>query len=156
MLFDLVRIFVVALLTALLMFVIQPFLFSSGAIALTDVDPVEWVGQQYTWGAVLVYGVSLLFALIWYALAARSKAVSASEISAMRALWGVLLLPPILAIGAALYFFNNSNEALLWITGFYVLDVLLLYWFGTAIGSPNLLKYVPPGSMFLRSLIPGL
>ncbi|MCH9055553.1 hypothetical protein L5220_06470 [Synechococcus sp. PCC 6716] len=156
MLFDLLRICGITVLAAIFVFFIQPFLFYSGIIVLTDVDPVDWVNQQYMRGAAIVFTVSLLATLLWYMVAARSKAVTASAISSMRLVWALLLFLPLIAIGAALIFFNNSSEALLWITAMYIGDVLLLYWFNTAISSPKLLKYVPPGSMLVRSIIPGL
>lgn len=156
MIFDLFRIFGVTILAAALVFFIQPFLFSSGIIVLTDVDPIDWVYEQYMWGAAIVFTVSLIATLLWYLIAANSKAVRASVIGAMRIVWVLLFFLPLIAIGVALAFFNDSSEALLWITAIYVIDVLLLYWFTTAISSPKLLKYVPPGSMLVRSILPGL
>lgn len=154
---DAIRIFCVSLLTAFLMFLLQPWLFQSEIIAITDIQDVEtWLGEQYTLGASLVFGITLFATLLWYVLATNAKVSSAADVSRMRPVWGILLLLPILSICAALYFFNKSNDALLWLVFLYVVDIVIGFWLATAISSPKLLKYVPPGSITLRNTIPGL
>jgi hypothetical protein len=153
---DLIRIFCVALAGAVLVFLAQPWLFQSGIIAITDVDVETWLAEKYTIGVSIVYGTALFATLIWYLIAAKARVSTAADVSKLRPLWGVLLLLPIVGICVALYFFNNSNEALLWLTFFYIVDAVVVYWLATAISSPGLLKYVPPGSMTLRNSLPGL
>jgi hypothetical protein len=153
---DLVRIFCVSLAGAGLVFLVQPWLFQSGIVAITDVEVETWLAEKYAIGASVVYGTALAASLSWYAIAAKAKVSVAGEVLRLRPFWGLLILLPIVGIGIALSFFNNSNEALLWLTFFYVGDVVVVYWLATAIGSPGLFKFVPPGAILIRSLFPGL
>jgi hypothetical protein len=153
MVWDLIRILSVSIAGAVAMFLIQPFLYQSGILAITDVELETWVAEKYTSGAAIVFWTALAATLIWYLSARRSQITSFDQASPMRLVWGLLLLIPIVGICVALAFFNDSSQALMSLTVLYVLDILLVYWFSTAISSPGLLKFIPPGSFTLRHLI---
>jgi hypothetical protein len=152
---DLVKIFCVTLFVGLLAYLVQPWLFRSGIIALSDLQFVDgdierWLGEKYTIGVSIVVVTSLLTTLLWYFIAARSKNTQTNDVAGMRPLWGFLLLLPVLSIIAAIYFFNGSNDALLWITALYVVDATIGYWLATILGSPGLFKFVPPLAYLIR------
>ena len=149
---DVIRIVIVSLIGAAIMFLLQPWLYQNGIIPLNDVEPEAWVGDNYIIGAVTVFSVSIIAVILWYVIAAKAKVQSAKETSSMAILWWVFLLLPIMSICASIYFFNQSNDALLSVTGFFVFDILFLYWFSTAISSPRSLMFVVPGAFFLRNL----
>ncbi len=149
---EVIRIVVVSLIGAAIMFLLQPWLYQNGVIPLNDVEPEAWVGDNYIIGAVTVFSVSIIAVILWYVIAAKAKIQSARETSSMTIVWWIFLLLPVISICAAIYFFNRSNDALLSLTGFFVFDILLIYWFSTAISSPGSLKYMVPGSFFLRNL----
>jgi hypothetical protein len=150
---DIIRIFSVTLAGAIVVFLLQPWLYQSGILAITDVDVETWIAEKYMVGAAIVFGTALVATTLWYLSALRAKVTAFNETSSMRIIWAVLLLIPILGICVALFFYNGSNEALLSLTAFYVVDVLVLYWLATAISSPGLLKFIPPGSFTVRHLM---
>jgi hypothetical protein len=150
---DGIRILSVSIVGAILMFLVQPWLYQSGVVPITQVEVETWISEKYTIGAAIVFSTALVAALFWYISALRAKVTSFNEASPLRLVWGLLLLVPIIGICVALYFYNNSNEALLPLTFMYAVDVLWVYWFGTAISSPGLLKFIPPGAFTVRHLI---
>jgi hypothetical protein len=153
MVWDLIRILSVSIAGAVVMFLIQPSLYQSGILAITDVELETWIAEKYTSGAAIVFCTALAATLIWYLSARRSQMTSFDQAAPMRLVWGLLLLIPIVGICVALYFFNDSAQALMSLTVLYVLDILLVYWFSTVISSPGLLKFIPPGSFTVRHLI---
>lgn len=153
MIAELVRLIIVAFITAIFVYLLQPWLFQSGSIALFDVEVEEWLPENYMPGASIVFGAALIAIALWYLSARRSKIKAFKDASPMRLVWALFLLIPVIGIAIALSFFNTSGDALLWLTSLYVFDVLLLYWFGSALSSPGLLKFVPPFSFQIRSLL---
>ncbi len=150
---DVIRILSVAIVGAILMFLVQPWLFQSGIVPITQVEVDTWLSEKYTVGAVIVFSTALVATILWYVSALRAKVTAFNEASPLRLVWGLLLLLPIIGICVALFFYNNSSEALLPLTFMYVVDVVWVYWFTTAISSPGLLKFIPPGSFTVRHLI---
>lgn len=136
------------------MFLGQPWFYDSKIFRISDIPVANWIGEDYTPGASIVFGVALLTTVLWSFMAAKAKAKSADEISKWRLIWWLLVLLPILSIFIAIAFFNRSDDALLSLTGFLVVDgIFLLYWLPTVTSSPGDLKYIPPGAFFIRRLI---
>ena len=150
---DVIRILSVAIVGAILMFLVQPWLYQSGIVPITQVESETWLAEKYSVGAAIVFSTALVATLLWYVSALRAKVTAFNEASPLRLVWGLLLLLPIIGICVALFFYNNSSEALLPLTFMYVIDVVWVYWFATAISSPGLLKFIPPGSFTVRHLI---
>ncbi len=150
---DIVRMLVVSILGAVLVFLVQPGLYQSDIIALTDVEVSDWVAEKYMPGAAIVFGTALGATVLWYVVALRSKVTAFKEASSMRLWWAAIFIIPVLGICSALYFFNDSNDAVLSLAIFFVIDSLIVFWFSTAIASPGLLKFVPPGSFTVRHMI---
>ena len=152
MIIEIVRIIVISLVGAIFAFLLQPWLYRSGIIPLTDVDPEVWVGDRYTVGVAIVFSVCIISTLLWYVLTSKAKVARPEDRSFWRLMWWLFLLLPIISICVALYFFNGSNDALLSLTGFYILNALICFWLTTALNTPGALMYAAPGSS-LRLLL---
>jgi len=152
MIVEIVRIIVISLVGAGLAFLLQPWLYRSGIISLTDVDPEVWVSDRYTVGVAIVFSVCLISTLLWYILTSKAKVTKPKDRSFWALMWWIFLLLPIVSICISLYFFNGSNDALLSLTGFYILNTLVGFWLPTVLNTPGELMYVAPGSS-LRHLI---
>jgi hypothetical protein len=150
---DGIRILSIGVGGAILMFLVQPWLYQSGVIPITQVEVDTWIAEKYMIGAAIVFGTALVATIAWYISALRAKVTTFNESSPLRLVWALLLLVPIIGICVALYFYNDSSEALLPLTFMYVIDIVWVYWFATAISSPGLLKFIPPGSFTVRHLI---
>jgi hypothetical protein len=150
---DGIRILSVGIVGAILMFLVQPWLYQSGVIPITQVEVETWIAEKYMIGAAIVFGTALVATIAWYVSALRARVTTFNESSPLRLVWALLLLVPIIGICVALYFYNDSSEALLPLTFMYTIDIVWVYWFATAISSPGLLKFIPPGSFTVRHLI---
>jgi len=149
---ELIRIAAFAVLGAFLVFFLQPWLYQNQILFMSDQTVDTWLTDAYMPGARLVFGVAFAATLAWYFLSAGAKILIGEDTSRWQVLWWMILLAPVLAICAALAFFNNSQDALLTLTSLYIVDVVLLFWLPTATSSPLATKFLPPGSFFLRRL----
>ncbi|MEL4894571.1 hypothetical protein [Crocosphaera sp. Alani8] len=150
---EIIRIIVCVLISLVLIFYLQPLLYQNRLIRVSDVPLTTWISDYYTVGGWFVFGSSLGATLIWTFMTARAKATGALDVFRWRVVWGLLALLPIVGICIALYFFNESDDALITLTGFFILDAVLLYWLPTVTSSPGLFRNIPPGSSFIRRLI---
>ncbi|MGK7877638.1 MAG: hypothetical protein AB4426_31350 [Xenococcaceae cyanobacterium] len=151
---EIIRIIVFSVLGFLLMFYIQPMIYQNRMIRISDVPLNTWLGDNYTAGALLVFGVSVIATVLWYILAATAKVRGANDVFRWQVVWWMLGLLPLLGIFIALLFFNESDDARLSLAGFFIFNgIFLLYWLPTATSSPGLLKHIPPGAFLLRRLI---
>ena len=149
---EIVRIIILVVVGGLLMFFVQPTLFEKGIFPITDVPLDAWIQNDYMTAARIIFAVCLVCTILWCVLTARARIEGSRHVNPWFLTWWVIGVFPIVAIGIALYFFNRSEQALLVLTAFWIIDVLLLYWLTTAIATPRQLKYVPPGAPFLRSI----
>ena len=149
---EIIRIIIFSLTGLIVMFLAQPFLFRSRItiFRISDIDVGTWINNYYNPGGIVVFVVSILSTIIWYLITANAKAHQAKEVARWMVAWWIFLLFPVLSICVAIYFFNGSNDARVFLTIFFVLDILLLFWLPTATSTPGGLKFVPPGSIQLR------
>lgn len=155
---EMLRIIVISVIGAILMFGIQPLLFRQGLIWEPNVqDPrgaLElWVNGDYTIAAFCVFGVSVICTIIWYFMASKSQAHRPDEISKWRLWWWLIGLIPLISIMVAIGLLNTQAAARLSLTLFFVVDVLILFWLTTASSTPGLLMYTPPLSPQLRNFL---
>lgn len=151
---EIIQIIVIFLFGAVLMFLGQPWFYDNGVLRISDVLTSTWIRENYMTGAGIVFAVALATTILWTFMAAKAKAKSAAEISKWRLIWWLLMMLPIVSIIVSIAFFNSSDDALLSLTGFLVIDgIFLLYWLPTVTSSPGDLKYIPPGAFFIRRLI---
>ena len=149
---EIIRIIIFSLTGLIVMFLAQPFLFRSRItiFRISDIDVGTWINNYYNPGGIVVFVVSVLSTIIWYLMTANAKAHQAKEVAQWVVVWWIFLLFPVLSICVAIGFFTGSNDTLVFLTIFFVLDILLLFWLPTATSTPGGLKFVPPGSIHLR------
>jgi cytochrome bd-type quinol oxidase subunit 2 len=155
---EITRTVVFVVIGTFLMFVLQPLLYARQIIYISDVEDVEnWLNDFYMKKTLIVFFASVLASIIWLAFAATTKDHRVTEVSKSQTWWWIIGLIPIVAIGFAINLDNsvseNSKDALLSLTFFYVFDFLLLYWITTATSTPGILMFIPPFSNVLRDLI---
>ncbi len=155
---EIIRVIVLSLIGAIFMFVVQPFIYRQGLLWEPDVQNPEaaldaWASRDYMAAAMLVFIVSVLSAILWFVLTTKSKAHTQDEIKPWIMWWWLLGLIPILSIGVAIGFFNQSEKARLSLAIFFVLDMLWLFWLTTATSTSGLLRYTPPLAYKMRDVL---
>ncbi|WP_013325768.1 hypothetical protein [Gloeothece verrucosa] len=151
---EIIRIIVLTVLGWVLMFYGQPLIYQSRLIRVADVPLTTWLSDYYTVGAWVVFLASVGATLVWTFMTTRAKASGALDVFRWQVVWWLLGLLPILGICIALYFFNESDDALLSLAGFFIFNGLFwLYWLPTVTSSPGLFRNIPPGSPLIRRLI---
>lgn len=155
---EIIRVIVLSLVGAILMFAIQPWIYKQGLIwTPNQSDPQtalnNWASRDYLGAALFVFGVSVTCTILWSVLTAKSNAHRPNEIRQWSLWWWLLGLVPLLSIGVAIGFLNQIAELRLSLALFFVLDIMILYWLTTATSTPGLLIETPPLARQLRYLI---
>ncbi len=155
---EIIRVIVLSLIGAILMFAVQPFFYKQGVIWEPNVQDPEtalegWSSGEYMTAAMFVFVVSVFSAILWCVLANKSKAHRQDEVKPWSLVWWLLGLVPVLSIGVAIGFFNQVEEVRLSLAIFFVLDILLLFWLTTATSTPGLLMYTPPLARQIRNFL---
>lgn len=108
--------------------------------------------------------VSLLFVTVWIGIATTRTFTRSRDAYAMRATWFILAIVLFIIYEVLLFAFGYTpllSEGTLplqlnWlIQPLLFLDLIVLFWLPTALATPRALRYVPPLSMKVRSLIGG-
>lgn len=150
---ELTRLIIYLLVGALIIFIGQPWLYQSRIVKITDVPNIQdWIGNYYMSKAAIVFGISLISVVFWSISGVKSKAETHSELKGWRGIWYGLLFINVLSIFIAIYFTKVSDDALLSSALFLLFDVIWIFWLGTALSSPNLFMYLPPGAEKIRSV----
>ena len=144
---EIIRIIVITLVGALVMFWAQPQIYNSSLISF-DVDKADWLENNYNPAAFIVFGAAVFATIVWTVMTATAKVQTGQDILGWQLTWWLIGLIPLFAICGAIYFL--SKPALYSLTVFFVFDVLLLYWLTTATSSPGLFKRTPPGASLFR------
>ena len=151
---GIIRIIAFLLLGAGLMFYVQPFLLNkSGIILLTDDFSGKWTKEEYLVSAFFVFLMSAFTTFLWFFLTRKVRVYNVSDLLRVRLTWWLLFPIPLLTATFVLVFFDASNDVLLSLVGLFSLDILLLFWLPTALSSWESVKYIPPGSFFIRRLL---
>ena len=158
---EITRIIVFTILGLGLIFWLQPLVYRSRLISVRDYTVngtpagVEaWIGDNYMIGAGVVFALSLGATLLWSFLTAKAQIKGSVDVSRWQVIWWLLGLLPIAGIAIALIFFNQSDDALISLASFLIIDgLILLFWLPTAASSPGMFKNIPPGSFMIRRLI---
>ena len=157
---EIIRVIVLSLFGAFLMFYVQPLIYRQGLLYRpSDVQNPESLLQLFASGdymnaAVIVFFVSALATILWCNLATKSKANKMEEISSWRLFWWLLGLVPVLSIGVAIAMLPEThNEARLSLALFFALDILIVFWLTTTTSTPGLLMYIPPLSLQIRNFL---
>ena len=152
---EFLRIVGLSLLGAVVMFFGQPWIYENRLIRISDVRLQTWLADYQT-GAAIVYGCCLGSVALWSILTGTAKVKSVNQgFGFWRGVWAAILLIPIVGIGISLYYFNKSSGAVISLTGFFILDVAILFWLTTATSTPGTLRYAPPAAFLLRRFVRG-
>ena len=147
---EIVRIFVISLLGAILMIVVQPWLYTSKWLwKPQDANDLEtalslFVDKHYFPGNLYVLIASIFATIVWCLMSNKSRASRAEEIAQWRLYWWLMGLIPFISILIATFVTNKKLDASLSLFPLFLLDMLLLYWLPTATSTPGLLIYTPP------------
>lgn len=155
---EIIRVIVLTLVGAILMFAVQPFIYRQGLIWEPDVQNPKAALEGFTNGdyiaaATFVFVASVFSTILWCVVTTKSKAHRPDEIKQWSLWWWILGLVPVLSIGVAIGLLNQIEEVRLSLAIFFVLDILLLFWLTTATSTPGLLMYTPPLARQMRELI---
>lgn len=135
---------------------IQSWLFTSGSIALWDVNPTRWVASIFERASLIVWVVSSIASMIWYVMAVqmmRHFDPRKHTKSAMLKWWIVLLGPLLSLIGSIWIFGKGSTAAFPWLVGFLLLNMVLTFWLSTALSTPSILAHVVPLAFEIRRVL---
>lgn len=156
---EIIRLFVFTLVGSLLMFVVQPLLYTAGIVRLSDIRKLDlWLSDNYNAGGTIVFITSVLATFAWYVWNYYSPPADGKTAAARSVGWWLLLLLPVLGILAALLLAVQPAITLGKLSGvdlpilaaMFIFDVLVLYWAATATSTPGLAKRLPPGSGLFR------
>jgi hypothetical protein len=154
---EVIRLFLFPLLGAVLMFVLQPILYSTQIVRLTDVKPQLWIDNHYFPCAIIVFACGIFTALAWCILAIKSPPNGIAASKQRATLWWLLGTIPIVSIGLAIILSRmgiiapkGSEEATISLVCLFFVDVLWLYWLTTATTTPGLASAIPPGARLFR------
>jgi uncharacterized oligopeptide transporter (OPT) family protein len=139
---EIIRLCLFPLTGAVVMFVLQPILYQSQILRLTDVKPQLWVNTHYFPSALIVFGFTIFTALAWCALNTFSPPSGIKGIIPIASIAIAILLSRLGILAP-----KGSNDATISTICLFFLDVLWLYWLTTATSTPGVLaKSIPPGA----------
>lgn len=136
------------------MFVLQPTLYQSQIVRLTDVKVDRWLPNGYYPQASLVFGCAIFAALAWCVWNTMSPPGNNADRKGRSVAWWMLSLVPILGvIGATIWSRKavlgdafGSDVATLSLVALFSFDILFLYWLTTATTTPGNARDLPPGA----------
>lgn len=160
---EFIRIIVFGICGAILMFWLQPIVYDREWLIVKNDDSVlqgtslqQWLADDYTISALIVYVACMGATVIWYILGTIfANPVSSKDKQIWRVIWMLLALLPLISIIYAALFYNRSETAQISLVGFYIMNALLLFWLPTATSSPEAIKYIPPVGFLLRHEVMG-
>lgn len=156
---EIIRLFVFPILGALLMFVLQPTLYQSQIVRLTDVKVDRWLPNGYYPQASLVFGCAIFAALAWCVWNTMSPPGNNADRKGRSVAWWALSLVPIVSVVGATIWSRKavlgdafgSDVATPSLVALFSFDILFLYWLTTATTTPGNARDLPPGaSLFGR------
>jgi hypothetical protein len=153
---EVIRLFVIPILGMMLMFVVQPLLFSGQWLRLTDVKVQSWLNNHYMPMAGMVFASSLLAVVVWIGWNMKSP-FRTPEAGAQRVgSWWLISIIPIIGATIAIVLSRqsilapkSSGDAILPLIILFTIDIIVIYWLTTATSTPSPAHRLPPGSMNL-------
>lgn len=155
MLKDIIRIFIFLFIGAFLLFFIQKSIYNSGSYFFfrLSTNPSLWITKQYIPSANLLFISSIITNLVWFFLTFRIRASKIGENLQLNVHWWFLYFS-LETIALLLVFFVNKDPfSYFSLFICFTIDILFLFWLPTATASQGIYKFIPPGSLFLRSLL---
>ena len=134
---------------AVLVFVEANLVMDAVIVPPADVDLDEWLENFQLWGSVGI-GLSLVTALLWYALGQWVFKIDHWKASGKRHIWILLFLVPVGGAVLAIAMTGQAQEGALYAYLFHVVNNLVSYYLETALFSPSSFKYSPIGAQKVR------
>ncbi len=156
---EIIRIIVISVIGYIMMMLVQPWLYENKVFApFRKIRFNEWL-PQYNRAALIVFGVSVVFTLLWYILTLINQ--KNADLGFWRLIWYLGLGLLVIVISVSIYFNNQDDkgnmiqETLFSLMGLFAVDSLfILYWLPTVTSTPGLFKHrVVPGSNVINDLI---
>jgi cytochrome bd-type quinol oxidase subunit 2 len=154
---EVIRLFVIPILGMMLMFVIQPLLFSGQWLRLTDVKVQSWLNAHYMPMAAIVLACALLAIAIWVGWNVKSPPITIEDSQRRATSWWLLSLIPTIGTILAIVLSRQSilapkgsGDAILPLVILFTLDIIAIYWLTTATSTPGNSSRLPPGATWFK------
>lgn len=154
---EVVRLFVIPILGMMLMFVVQPLLFSGQWLRLSDVKIQTWLNSHYMPMASIVLASSLLAVVIWIGWNIKSPHKTPEAGARRVGSWWFISMIPIVGTIIAIVLSRqgilapkSSGDAILPLIILFVVDITFIYWLTTATSTPSPARRLPPGANLFK------
>lgn len=125
-----------------------------------QVDPLpgtprsQWIDDFMVAALNIGFWVSVVAVVLWYGIASFFTVVRWPQ-GRKRTWWALIgLLAVIVCFAVGFFMTERTRAGGQWAWAFYVLNPLLLYYFATALASPDAFKYTPLGARTVRKIRP--
>ena len=154
---EVIRVFVIPILGMMLMFVVQPLLFSGQWLRLTDVKVQSWLNNHYMPMAAIVLASSLLAVVMWVAWNVKSPHRTPEAGAQRVGSWWLISTIPIVGTAIAIVLSRqsilapkSSGDAILPLIILFAIDIIVIYWLTTATSTPSPAQRLPPGANLFK------
>lgn len=154
---EVIRLFVIPILGMMLMFVVQPLLFSGQWLRLTDVKVQTWINNHYLPMAAIVLASSLLAVVVWIAWNIKSPHKTPEAGAQRVGSWWFISIIPMIGIIIAIFLSRqsilapkSSGDAILPLIMLFAIDIIVIYWLTTASSTPGGARRLPPGANLFK------
>ena len=163
---EMVALAVTVAIAVIVIFGIQPWLFSGQGLplSLSTSQLDKWAEEILMPSLYVVFGLGAFLLFLWMAKALTTGFTRTADVLKTGGIWwlyavllGLISLLTMIALTFFRGWFEDSRnlEPFYWLVAFILVDVLFIYWLPTAIATPKSMRYVPPGSMLVRKIYRG-
>lgn len=152
---EVIRATCITLFGAFLLFLMLPWLYQYTFLTPLDVEVEEWISEKYLIGATIVFVVTVISQLIWFAIAVRYRG-DEKDVEAKLVYWWGLLILSLVSIAISIYICcmssGGSGEVFPSLILFFLVAVAVIYWLTTATSTPGALMFIVPKSLDIRNI----
>ena len=163
---EMVALAVAVAIAVIVIFGIQPWLFSGQGLplSLSTSQLDKWAEEILMPSLYVVFGLGAFLLFLWMVKALTTGFTRTADVLKTGGIWwlyavllGLISLLTMIALTFFRGWFEDSRnlEPFYWLVAFILVDVLFIYWLPTAIATPKSMRYVPPGSMLVRKIYRG-
>ncbi len=163
---EMVALAVAVAIAVIVIFGIQPWLFSGQGLplSLSTSQLDKWAEEILMPSLYVVFGLGAFLLFLWMVKALTTGFTRTADVLKTGGIWwlyavllGLISLLTMIALTFFRGWFEDSRnlEPFYWLVAFILVDGLFIYWLPTAIATPKSMRYVPPGSMLVRKIYRG-